>query len=151
MTQQLIVAVFSNVTDAEKAAADFRTLEGEDANFKIDSGVMVQKDLAGKVSLLGTKTQPFWGVVIGAITGGLIGMLGGPSGTLLGFTIGASTGLAGVALVDILDHEFVDSVSGDFAPGSFAVILEAREATPEALDKVVAAHHGIVYRKPLGA
>lgn len=67
MTQQLIVAVFSNVTDAEKAAADFRTLEGEDANFKIDSGVMVQKDLAGKVSLLGTKTQPFWGVVIGAI------------------------------------------------------------------------------------
>lgn len=38
MTQQLIVAVFSNVTDAEKAAADFRTLEGEDANFKIESG-----------------------------------------------------------------------------------------------------------------
>lgn len=103
------------------------------------------------MSLLGTKTQPFWGVVIGAITGGLIGMLGGPSGALLGFTIGASTGLAGVALVDILDHEFVDSVSGDFAPGSSAIILEAREATPEALDKVVAAHHGIVYRKPLGA
>jgi hypothetical protein len=43
-------------------------------------------------------------------------MLGGPSGAILGFTIGASTGLAGVALIDILDHEFVDSISGDFAP-----------------------------------
>ena len=150
MAQQLIVAVFSNVADAEKAGMDFRNLEGGDARFKIESGVMVEKDLAGKVTLLGTKTQPFWGVVIGAITGGLIGRLGGPSGALLGFTIGASTGLAGVALIDILDHEFVDSISGDFAPGCVAIILEAAEATPDALDKVVAAHRGTVYRKPLG-
>ncbi|MFL9990588.1 DUF1269 domain-containing protein [Paraburkholderia sediminicola] len=151
MAQQLIVAVFSNVADAEKAGMDFRNLEEKDASFKVESGVMVQKDPAGKVTLLGTKTQPFWGVVIGAITGGLIGMLGGPSGAILGFTIGASTGLAGVALIDILDHEFVDSISGDFAPGCVAIILEAAEATPDAVDKIVAAHRGTDYRKPLGA
>lgn len=148
-TQQLIVAVFSSVTDAEKAGEDLRSLEGKDAGFKIESGAMVQKDPAGKVTLLGTKTQPFWGVVIGAITGGLIGMLGGPSGAILGFTIGASSGLAGVALIDILDREFVDSVSDDFAPGCVAIILEAFEATPVALDKLVAAHHGTVRRKLL--
>lgn len=74
-TKQLIVAVFGNVTDAEKAAQDLRNLEEKDACFKIDSGAMVQKDLAGAVTLLGTRTQPFWGVVIGAITGGLIGRL----------------------------------------------------------------------------
>jgi hypothetical protein len=43
MAQQLIVAVFSNVADAEKAGMDFRNLEEKDAGFKVESGVMVQR------------------------------------------------------------------------------------------------------------
>jgi uncharacterized membrane protein len=150
MAEQLIVAVFRSLSDAEDAAVDFRKLEGNDPNFKVHSGVMAEKDDAGKVTLLGTKTHPFWGVVIGAITGSLIGLLGGPSGALLGFTIGASTGLAGVALIDLLDHEFIDSISGDFSPGTVAIILEASEASPIIADGIVAAHQGTIHRKPIG-
>nr|WP_052420847.1 DUF1269 domain-containing protein [Paraburkholderia ferrariae] len=101
---------------------------------------MAEKDEAGKVTLPGTKTHPFWGVVIGAVTGSLIGLLGGPSGALLGFTIGASTGLAGVALIDLLDHEFIDSISGDFSPGTVAILLEASEASPLSLRLTVEDH-----------
>ncbi|QGZ59734.1 DUF1269 domain-containing protein [Paraburkholderia acidiphila] len=149
MSQELIVAVFGNVSDAEGAAWAIRKLEGEDTAFKVNSGVMAEKDLAGKVSLLGTKTNPFWGVVIGAVTGSLIGLLGGPSGAILGFTIGASAGLAGVALHDILDHEFIDAIGRDFPPGSVAIILEASEVSPTAVNAIVVTHRGVVHRKPI--
>ncbi|QBR01090.1 DUF1269 domain-containing protein [Paraburkholderia pallida] len=149
MAQQLIVAVFNSVSDAEDAAQAIRKLEAAEPSFKVESGVMAEKDSAGKVSLLGTKTHPFWGVVIGAVTGSLIGLLGGPTGAMLGFTIGASTGLAGVALADILDHEFVHAIGNAFAPGTVAIFLEASEASTAQVDTLVTSYHGTVHRKPM--
>lgn len=150
MSQELIVAVFNSVSDADASVWELRKLAGEVAGFRINSGVMAEKDKAGNVTLLGTKTNPYWGIVIGAVTGSLIGLLGGPSGAILGFTIGASAGLAGVALHDILDHEFIEAISRDFPAGAVAIILEATEVSPVAVNEIVATHSGVVHRKSLG-
>jgi hypothetical protein len=53
---------------------------------------------------------------MGALTGGLIGMLGGPVGAARGFTIGASDGLEH-AIRDTLDGELVESVSARLSSG----------------------------------
>jgi uncharacterized membrane protein len=149
MAQQLIVAVFDSVNVAERASRDFRNFEEKDVGFKIESGVLVQKDATGKLILLDKQARPFSGTVIGALTGVLIGMLGGPAGALLGLTIGASGGLAEHAIKDILDSELVTSVSSKLTPGSVAFILEAQEASPFEVDNIVLGYGGSVFRKPL--
>lgn len=149
MAQQLIVAVFDNVDVAERAGRDFRNFEEKDLGFKVGSGVLVQKDATGKLIVLDQQTRPYWGTVIGALTGGLIGMLGGPAGALLGFTIGASAGLAEHAIKDVLDSELVESVSARLISGSVAFILEAQEASPFEVDNIVLGYGGSVFRKPL--
>ena len=151
MTKQLIVAVFGNVDLAQKAARDFDALSQKDVGFTIENGVIAEKDAAGKLALLGAETHPFWGGVVVAITGGLLGMLGGPVGAVAGMTAGASTGLiADTAGNTLLDAEFVEMVSAKLAPGSVAVILEAKEATPFSVDNVVTGFGGTVFRNALG-
>ncbi|MGB8422924.1 DUF1269 domain-containing protein [Paraburkholderia sp.] len=149
MAQELIVAVFDSVDVAERAGRDFRNFEEKDLGFKVESGVLVQKDATGNLILLDKQTRPFWGTVIGALTGGLIGMLGGPVGAALGFTIGASGGLAEHAIKDTLDSELVDAISSKLSPGSVAFILEAQEASPFEVDNIVLGYGGHVFRKPL--
>lgn len=150
MAQELIVAVFDNVDIAERAGRDFRNFEEKDLGFKIESGVLVQKQSAGTLKLLGEHTRPFWGTVIGALTGGLIGMLGGPVGAALGFTIGASGGLAEREIKEKLDQAWVGSISSKLAPGSVAFILEAQEASPFEVDNIVRGYGGNIVRQPLG-
>jgi DNA-binding transcriptional LysR family regulator/uncharacterized membrane protein len=149
MAQQLIVAVFDSVDVAERAGRDFRNFEEKDLGFKIESGVLVQKDATGKLILLDKQTRPFWGTVIGALTGGLIGMLGGPVGSILGFTIGASGGLAEHAIKDALDDDLVAAITGKLSSGHVAFILEAQEASPFEVDNIVLGYGGTIFRKPL--
>jgi len=146
----LIAAVFDSVEVAERAGRDFREFEEKDLGFKIASGALVQKDVTGKLNVLDERTRPFWGTVIGALTGGLLGMLGGPTGAVLGFTIGASGGLAEHAIKETLDSELVASVSAKLASGSVAFILEAQEVSPFEVDNIVHGYGGSVFRKPLG-
>lgn len=149
MARQLIVAVFDSVDVAERAGRDFRNFEEKDLGFKIESGVLVQKDATGKLILLDKHTRPFWGTVIGALTGGLIGMLGGPVGSILGFTIGAGGGLAEHAIKDALDDDLVAAITSKLTSGHVAFILEAQEASPFEVDNIVLGYGGTVFRKPL--
>lgn len=149
MARQLIVADFDSVDVAERAGRDFRNFEEKDLGFKIESGVLVQKNATGELILLDEYTRPFWGTVLGALTGGLIGMPGGPVGAVVGFTIGASGGLAEHAIKDTLDGELVASISGKLTAGRVAFILEAQEASPFEVDNIVLGYGGSVFRRPL--
>lgn len=149
MAQQLIVAVFDSVNVAERAGTDFRNFAEKDIGFKIESGVLVQKDANGKLILLDQQTRPFWGTVIGALTGGLIGLLGGPTGAILGFTVGASAGLTEHVLNDVLDSELTTSISSKLNAGNVAFIIEAEEASPFEVDNIVRGYGGTVFRRQL--
>lgn len=147
MANTLIVAVFNTLVSAEKACQDFRDFAEKDEGFTIHSGVVVQKEDSGSLTILERQTRSWWGTAIGALSGTLIGMLGGPVGSILGFTAGASAGLAGHALRTLLDSEFVKAVSAKLQPGTAAVILEADEASPFAVDNIVTGYGGSVHRK----
>jgi uncharacterized membrane protein len=149
MSQKLIVTIFGDVDTAKRAARDFKNFEQKDDGFRIESGVMVQKNAAGKLTVLDTHAMSLWGTVIGAVTGGLIGLLGGPVGAIAGFTIGASAGLAGHLLEDVLDGDLTTSIENELRPGSVALILEAEEASPFEVENVVLGYGGKVFRQPL--
>ncbi|QGZ59732.1 DUF1269 domain-containing protein [Paraburkholderia acidiphila] len=147
MANNLIVAIFNNAAIAEKACQDFKDYAEKGQGFTIHSGVVVEKRTDGKLSVLERQSRSFWGTTIGAATGALIGSLGGPAGSILGFVVGASAGLTGHALRDLLDSELVNAISAKLTPGSAAVILEADEPSPFAVDNVVSGYGGSVHRK----
>ncbi|EDT01289.1 DUF1269 domain-containing protein [Burkholderia ambifaria] len=151
MEKQLIVAVFGSVDLARKAANDFDALSEKNEGFHIESGVIVEKDAVGKLSVLDVETKIFRGGVIGAIAGGLLGALAGPFGAVAGMVAGAGAGVvADAAGKALLDSEFVELVAARFPSGSAAVILEAKETTPFSVDNVVTGFGGKIVRKALG-
>ena len=100
--------------------------------------------------MLDAQARPFRGAAIGAIAGALLGLLAGPLGVVTGFAAGAGAGvLADAAGSALLDGRFVESVAATLAPGSAAVILEAKEATPFSVDNVVTGFGGKVFRQTL--
>lgn len=147
MANNLIVAVFDSSAIAEKACQDFRDYAEKGQGFTIHSGVVVEKSADGKLAVLEQQTRSFWGTTIGAATGALIGMLGGPVSSMLGLAAGASAGLTGHALRELLDSEMVKAISAKLTPGTAAVILEADEPSPFVVDNVVNGYGGSVHRK----
>ena len=151
MTKQLIVAIFNSVEIAQKAAHDFIAESEKHIGFEIESCVLVQKNAAGKVILLDSETRSFWGAIVGAISGTLIGMLDGPVGAVAGLTAGVGAGAVADALhADVLDREFVQAVSSELFPSGVALLVEAKELTPFAIDNIVQGFQGKVFRKPIG-
>jgi hypothetical protein len=118
MTRQLIVAVFNSVVVAERAARDLMNVSEKDEGFKIELGLVVQKDATGKLTVLEREPHSFFGALF-----------------------------SGPATKDMLETDFVTSVTGNLAPDAAAVILRAQEATPFDVDNIVRADAGTVYRK----
>lgn len=149
MAQELLVATFDNLDSAQRAARDFRNFETDGVGLKIESGVMVQKHADGTCTVLDQYTHAYWGTVVGAVTGGLIGLLGGPVGAIAGMTIGAGAALGGRAVESLLDSRLTQSIEAELKSGSVALILEAKEESTTEVDEVVRGYGGTLFRQKL--
>jgi uncharacterized membrane protein len=149
MSDQLIVATFSNTNNAYDAISAMKALKDKGvSDFKPKAGVLVKKDDKGNLSVLESKDRPLWGTGVGTVAGALIGLIGGAPGAALGAALGATTGLTGDAVMASLDDDFVDSVTKDMVPGMTAIIVEADEKSTRPVDDIVALKGGHVYRQP---
>ena len=148
MSDQIIVATFSNSDDAYDAAGAMKRLKNEGAvDFKVKAGVMIKKDDRGNLSLLESKERPLWGTAVGATAGALIGLIAGAPGAALGAALGATSGLTSDAVMEALDSDFVDSVTKEMRPGMTAIVVEADEKSTNPVDEIVSKGGGHVYRQ----
>ncbi|HJZ70703.1 MAG TPA: DUF1269 domain-containing protein [Vicinamibacterales bacterium] len=148
MSDQIIVATFSNTNAAYDAASAIKALkDNKVTDLKVKAGVMVKKDDLGNVSLLENKDRHLWGTAIGTVAGALIGLIGGAPGAAVGAALGATSGLGGDVVMSALDSDFVDSVTRDMRPGMTAIIVEADEKSTRPVDDIVALGGGHVYRQ----
>ncbi|MEX4002151.1 DUF1269 domain-containing protein [Paraburkholderia sp. EG285A] len=148
MTQKLIVATFGNLDVAQRASRDLHNFERDD-DFKIESGVMVEKTADGTLHVLTQYSEPHWGVVTGAVSGALIGLLGGPPGAIAGAVAGAGAGLAGRALEHVLDKKLTGAIELELRPGTFALILETKNPPDNEVEDVVRGYGGKVFTQSL--
>ncbi len=136
MADNIIVAVFSSVDPAYETAKAIKDLkDAGGSRFKFKSGIIVTKDARGDVSVLESDAHPFRGMKVGAVVGGLIGLLGSTMGAI---------GAAGTA---ILTSATVSSIKDAMHPGTVAVIVEAEEDNPKEVDDIVAKQGGRVFRE----
>jgi uncharacterized membrane protein len=148
MTDRVIVATFGNSNAAYEAATALKKLKDTGVtDFKLKTGVMIQKDDLGNVRLLEEKDRHLLGTTVGTLSGALIGLIGGAPGAAVGAAIGATTGLTGDAVMASLDSDFVDSVTSEMKPGMTAIVVEADEKSTRPVDDIVALKGGQVYRQ----
>ena len=148
MADTIIVAVFSSVGPAYETAEAIKDLEDAGGpRFKVKSGIIVSKDAAGDVSVLESDAHPFRGMKVGAVVGGLIGLIGGAPVAAIGALFGATMGAIGAAGMVILNSASVSSIKHAMHPGTVAVIVEAEEDNPQAIDDIVAQRGGRVFRE----
>lgn len=143
----LVVITFDNEEEAGKVREAVRRME-HGGLISLDDSAVVVKDMNGKVHV---KNQVDRGVIVGAVGGGLIGLMLGfiffPIGGLVIGTLGGA--LAG-KLADLgVDQKFVKDIEAALQPGTSALFLIVRHADPNAAVAALKPYKGTVYQTTL--
>jgi uncharacterized membrane protein len=138
---------YDDMDEAEKVREDIS--KGEHQGYiSLDDSAVIVKDQEGKVHV---KNQVDQGVKVGAVGGGLLGLLVG----VFFFPVGAIIlGALGGALVgkffDVgVDKKFVQDVSDALKPGSSALFIIIRNAEPVYAISVLEKYKGTVFQTNL--
>jgi len=125
----LVVVTFDNPEEAGKVRETLRSAQRADY-LSLDDSAVIVKDEEGKIHV---KNELDRGVKIGAIGGGLLGLLiGGIFFPLAGLLMGVlGGGLAGKLADTGVDQKFVKEVSEDLLPGTSALFFIVRAASPD--------------------
>jgi uncharacterized membrane protein len=143
----LVVMTYDDMDEAERVRDDIS--KGEHQGYmSLDDSAVIVKDQEGKVHV---KNQVDRGVKVGAVGGGLLGLLIG----VFFFPVGAVVlGALGGALIgkfaDMgVDKKFINEVSDSLKPGSSALFIIIRNAEPAYAIGVLEKYKGTVYQTNL--
>jgi len=143
----LVVMTYDDMDEAERVRDDIS--KGEHQGYmSLDDSAVIVKDQEGKVHV---KNQVDRGVKVGAVGGGLLGLLIG----VFFFPVGAVVlGALGGALIgkfaDMgVDKKFINEVSDSLKPGSSALFIIIRNAEPAYAIGVLEKYKGTVYHTNL--
>ena len=124
----LVVVTFDNAEEAGQVRETLRSAQQAEY-LSLDDSAVVVKDEEGKVHV---KNEMDRGIKIGAIGGGLLGLLiAGIFFPVAGLLVGALAGTVVGKSADVgIDQQFVKEVSEDLKPGTSAIFFIVREANP---------------------
>lgn len=144
---QLIVLTFDNVDEAGQVREAIHKDEKQGV-VSLDDSAVVVRDENGKVHV---KNQVDRGVKVGAVGGGLLGLLlAGLLFPVAGIVIGVLGGMGVGALADLgIQKSFVKEVSDSLQPGTSALFLIVRKADPNAVVAALKPYQGAVYQTSL--
>ena len=133
----LVVIGYENEFKAEEVRLTLRKLQKEYL-IDLEDAVVAVKDAQGKVKLHQAVNLTAAGAVGGGFWGSLIGLIF--LNPILGAAVGAAAGAASGALTDVgINDKFMKELAATMSPGSSALFVLVRKATP---DKVLAELQG---------
>ena len=141
---QWIVIVFDKEEEAHAVREAVRKLENS-GDLSLDDAQVISRDADGKIH---SKGQADRGVGIGAVGGGLIGLLlvglfFPIAGILVGALAGAGLGkMAGLGV----DKKFIKDVQEALKPGTSALFLVIKHANFAALRAAIQPHEGTIFQ-----
>ena len=143
----LVVITFDDAEEAGRVREALQYAE-KSALLSLDDSAVVVKDEDGKVHV---KNEMDRGVKIGAVGGGLLGLLIGGlffpiGGLMLGTAVGA---LVGKVADTGVDAKFVKEVSEKLQPGTSAIFFIVRDANPDAAMGILRPYKGHVLQTTL--
>ena len=138
----LIVVTFDNPDEAGQVLETLRSVQ-RGGYLGLDDSAVVVKDEEGKVHV---KNEMDRGVKIGAVGGGLLGLLlAGIFFPVAGLLVGAlAGGLIGKSVDLGVDQKFVKEVGEDIQPGTSALFFIVRDANPDVAVAALKPYKGTV-------
>jgi uncharacterized membrane protein len=131
----LVVIGYDNEFKAEEVRLTLRMLQ-KDYLIDLEDAVVAVKDAKGKVKLHQAVNLTAAGAIGGGFWGSLIGLIF--LNPILGAAVGATAGAVSGALTDVgINDKFMKELAGSLKPGSSALFVLVRKATPDkVLDEV---------------
>ena len=143
---KFVVVFLPNEAKAYEATRSLKELHGE-GSLTVYGMAVIARDVDGNLLVKQAAEPGALGLGVGALTGGLIGLLGGPIGVAVGVGAGALIG----GMSDIFNAgvgtDFVKTVSEKLTPGTSAVIAEVTEEWVAPLDTRMDAIGGFFFRE----
>jgi uncharacterized membrane protein len=125
----LVVIGYNDMYTAEEVRLKLRKLQSEYL-IDLEDAVVAVKDTAGKVKLHQAVNLTAAGAVSGGFWGSLIGLLF--LNPVLGLAVGAGAGAVSGALSDLgINDQFMKDLAATMTPGSSALFVLVRKATPD--------------------
>jgi uncharacterized membrane protein len=125
----LVVIGYNDMYTAEEVRLRLRKLQSEYL-IDLEDAVVAVKDTAGKVKLHQAVNLTAAGAVSGGFWGSLIGLIF--LNPLLGLAVGAGAGAVSGALSDLgINDQFMKDLAATITPGSSALFVLVRKATPD--------------------
>lgn len=143
----LVVVAYENLHQAEEVHLKLRKLQ-KDYLIDLEDAVFAEKTQNGKVAL----HQSFNLTAAGAIRGGFLGSMIGLLflNPLLGMAMGATAGAASGALTDLgINDKFMKDLAATLNPGSSALFVLVRRATPDKVLEELAGTGGKILQSSL--
>jgi uncharacterized membrane protein len=125
----LVVIGYKDLYQAEEVRLKLWKMQ-KDYLIDLEDAVVATKDQDGKVKLHQAVNLTATGALSGGFWGSLIGLIF--LNPLLGLAMGAAAGAASGALTDVgIDDKFMKDLAATMQPGSSALFVLARKATPD--------------------
>lgn len=142
----LIVITFDDPDQAGQVRETLRSIQGD--HLSLDDSAVVVRDEEGNVHV---KNEVDRGVKVGAVGGGLLGLLlAGIFFPVGGLIIGAIGGaIVGAAFKTGIDQKFVKQVTEELQPGTSAIFILVRQADPNVALAALKPYKGTVYSTTL--
>jgi uncharacterized membrane protein len=125
----LVVIGYKDLYQAEEVRLKLWKMQ-KDYLIDLEDAVVATKDQDGKVKLHQAVNLTATGALSGGFWGSLIGLIF--LNPLLGLAMGAAAGAVSGALTDVgIDDKFMKDLAATMQPGSSALFVLARKATPD--------------------
>ena len=145
MGNKILVSVFPSEPMAFEGLTALKELH-RDGDITVYASTVIAKDPAGTVSVRQEADRGPVGTLVGIVTGGLVGLLGGPAGVAVGAYIGGFGGVMYDLFKTGVSMDFVDEVSTAILPGTAAVIADVDETWVTPVDTRLGAIGGMTFR-----
>ena len=143
----LIVIGYNDIFKAEEVRITLIKMQ-RDYLIDLEDAVVAVKDPAGKVKLHQAVNLTAAGAVRGGFWGSLIGLIF--LNPLLGMAVGAGAGAVSGALSDLgINDDFMKDLAATMKPGSSALFVLVRKATPDKVLEELEGTGGTVLRTSL--
>jgi uncharacterized membrane protein len=146
MGNKILVSVFDTETMAFEGLTALKDLH-RDGDITLYASTVIAKDPSGTVQVRQAADRGPIGTLVGIVTGGLVGLLGGPAGVAVGAYVGGFGGLMYDLFHVGVSMDFVDEVSESLIPGKAAVVADIDETWVTPIDTRLGALGGTTFRR----
>jgi uncharacterized membrane protein len=143
---KILISTFGTEEAAFEGLSALKDLH-QNGDITLYASSVIAKDPQGAVSVRQAADVGPVGTLVGMVTGGLIGLLGGPAGVAVGAYVGGFGGLMYDLINAGMSGDFIDEFSASLTPGTVAVVADVDETWVTPIDTRLGELGGTTFRR----